>query len=201
MPEIRMNSLKSLAMNCGPLANREVLQMIWGPIMKAIAAVVLLACCALAQDKRAISRAEVGCGPQDVKYEVKTDESQHPTPTPEDGKALIYVVADGHLTSIFGFDEMWVGAVDGGRYFFVPIEPGEHHLCAMLQSSLTERVLTWLPRVSVHSLKAEPGGTYYFRTRMVRISTGFVLQLDQLDPDEGRWFVAWSRFSTLHHKN
>jgi len=169
--------------------------------MKTIAAIVLLSCCALARDKRAISRAEVGCGPQDVKYEVKTDESQHPTPTPEDGKALIYVVADGHLTSIFGFDEMWVGAVDGGRYFFVPIEPGEHHLCAMLQSSLTERVLTWLPRVSVHSLKAEPGGTYYFRTRMVRISTGFVLQLDQLDPDEGRWFVAWSRFSTLHHKN
>ena len=68
-------------------------------IIRNIAAIVLLSCCALAQDKRAISRAEVGCGPQDVKYEVKTDESQHPTPTPEDGKALIYVVADGHLTT------------------------------------------------------------------------------------------------------
>ena len=44
-------------------------------------------------------------------FEVKSDESQHPTPTPEDGKALIYVVADGHLTTIFGFDEKWVGAV------------------------------------------------------------------------------------------
>jgi hypothetical protein len=68
--------------------------------MKTIAAIVLLSCCALAQDKRAISRAEVGCGPQDAKYEVKSDESQHPTPTPEDSKALIYVVADGHLTTI-----------------------------------------------------------------------------------------------------
>jgi hypothetical protein len=169
--------------------------------MKKIAAIVLLSCCALAQDKRAISRAEVGCGPQDVKYEVKTDESQHPTPTPKDGKALIYVVADGHLTSIFGFDEMWVGAVNGGvsggRYFFVPIDPGEHHVCAMLQSSLPARG----PRVSVHSLKAEPGETYYFRTRLVGISTGFVLQLDQLDPDEGRWFVAWSKFSTSHPRN
>src|SRR6516225_5896435 len=146
-------------------------------LMKTIAAILLLSCCALAQDKRAISRAEEGCGPQDVKYEVKTDDSQHPAPTPEDGKALIYFVADGHLTSIFGFDEKWVGAVEGGRYFFVPIEPGEHHLCAMLQSFLAQRG----PRVSVHSLKAEPGGTYYFRTRMVGISTGFVLQLDQLD--------------------
>jgi hypothetical protein len=84
-------------------------------LVKTIGALVLLSCCALAQGKRAISRAEVGCGPQDVKYEVKSDGSQHPTPSPEDGKALIYVVADGDLTSIFGFDEKWEGAVKGGR--------------------------------------------------------------------------------------
>jgi hypothetical protein len=179
--------------------------------MKTVAAIVLLSCCALSQDKRAISRAEVSCGPQDVKYEVKFDDSQHPTPTPEDGKALIYVVADGDLTSIFGFDEKWEGVVKGGRapstggYFFVPIEPGEHHVCAMLQSS--HSLLPGFgvpgsgPRVSVHSLKAEPGGTYYFRTRMVGISTGFVLQLDQLDSDEGRWFVAWSKFRPSHPKD
>ena len=157
-----------------------------------------LSCCAFAQDKRAISAAEAGCGPQDAKFEVKSDESQHPTPTPEDGKALIYVVADGHLTTIFGFDEKWVGAVNGGSYFFVPIDPGEHHVCAMLQSFHPDRSR---PRVSVHSLKAEPGGIYYFRTRLAGISTGFVLQLDQLDSDEGRWFVAWSKFSTSHRKD
>ena len=171
--------------------------------MKRIAPTVLLSwcsCCAFAQDKRAISAAEAGCGPQDAKFEVKSDESQHPTTTPEDGKALIYVVADGHLTTIFGFDEKWEGAVEGGRYFVVPVEPGEHHICAMLQSLMIRRVLTWLPRVSVHSLKAEPGGTYYFRARLVGISTGFVLQLDQLDSDEGRRFIAWSKFSTSHAK-
>jgi hypothetical protein len=165
--------------------------------MKTIAAIVLLSCCALSQDKAAVSAAEAGCGPQDARFEVEADELQHPAFSPEDGKALIYVVADGHFTSIFGVDGKWVGAVNGGRYFFVPIEPGEHHLCAMLQSFLSQRG----PRVSVHSLKAEPGGTYYFRTRMVGISTGFVLQLDQLDSDEGRWFVAWSKFSTSHPKD
>ena len=132
-----------------------------------------------------------------MKYEVKSNESQHPAPAPEEGKAMIYFIADGHLTSIFGFDEKWVGALNGGGYFFVPIDAGEHHICAMLQTLLPERG----PRVSVHSLKAEPGETYYFRTRMVGISTGFVLQLEQLDPDEGRWFVAWSKFSTSHPKN
>jgi len=175
-----------------------------GGTMKTVVATIflsLLSCCALAQDKRAITAAEAGCGPQDAKYEVKSDESQHPTPTPEDGKALIYVVADGHLTTIFGFDEKWVGAVSSGisgtTYLYVPIDPGEHHVCAMLQSFLKGRG----PRVSVHSLKAEPGGIYYFRTRLVGISTGFVLQLDRLDSDEGRWFVAWSKFSTSHPKN
>jgi hypothetical protein len=168
--------------------------------MKTIAMLFVLAYCALAQDRSAISRAEAGCGPQDEKYEVKTDDSQHPMPSPEDGKALIYFVADGHLSSVFGFDEKWEGAADGGKYFFVSVDPGEHHVCAMLQSFMTRKVLTRLPRVSVHSLKAEPGGTYYFRTRMVGISTGFVLQLDQLDPDEGRWFIAWSKFSTSHPK-
>ena len=91
--------------------------------MKTIAAIVLLSCCTLAQDKTAISVAEVGCGPQDAKYEVKSDKSQHPRPAPEDGKALIYVVADGRLTTIFGVDGRWVGAVNGGinggTYFFV----------------------------------------------------------------------------------
>lgn len=153
--------------------------------MKTIAAILLLSCCAFGQDKAAVSAMEAGCGPQDARFAVKSDESQHPAPTPEDGTALIYVLADGHLTTPFGVDGKWVGAVNGGRYFFVTIEPGEHHLCAMLQSFLTERG----PRVSVHSLKAEPGGTYYFRTRMVGISTGFVLQLDQLDSDEGRRFI------------
>jgi hypothetical protein len=164
--------------------------------MKTVAAMVLLSCCALAQDKTAISRAEAGCGPRDAKFEVKT-ESRHSVPTPETGKALIYFVADGHLTSIFGVDGKWVGAVSGGGYFFVPIDPGEHHVCAMLQSVPLERS----PGVSVHSLKAEPGGTYYFRTRMLGINTGFVLALAQLDPDEGRWFIAWSSFSTSHPKD
>jgi hypothetical protein len=138
---------------------------------------------------------------------VKTDESQHPAPTPEEGTALIYFVADGHLSSVFGFDEKWEGAVDGGRYFFVPVEPGEHHICAMLQSFMTRRVLTGLPRVSVHLLKAEPGGTYYFRARLVGISTGFVLQRGHLETlelprseDQLQYASAVSRSATSNQQ-
>ncbi len=172
--------------------------------MKTIAAIFLLSCCAFGQDQAAVSAAEAGCGPHDKKIEVNSDESQHPTPIPEEGKAVIYFVVDGHpvpaapYTSVFGVDGKWVGAVNAGRYFFLPIEPGEHHLCARRQSLLPPGG----PGVSVHSLKAEPGGSYYFRTRMFEIVGGvFVFQLDQLDSDEGRWFVAWSKFSTSHPKD
>jgi len=178
--------------------------------MKAIAAILLLSSCALAQNKSAISAPEAGCGPQDQKFEVNSDPSQHPAPTPEEGKAVIYFMADGHPTSVFGVDGKWVGAVNGGRYFFVSIEPGEHHLCARRQNSVPPGARTGFhdtgPRVSVHSLKAEPGGSYYFRTRMLQIvdrpgGMGFVFQLDQMDPDEGRWFVSSSEFSTSHSKD
>jgi len=84
---------------------------------------------------------------------------------------VIYFVVDGRsvpgegYTSVFGVDGKWVGGLNAGRYFSVPIEPGEHHLCARRQSLLPPGG----PRVSVHSLKAEPGGSYYFRTRMYQI--------------------------------
>jgi hypothetical protein len=38
---------------------------------------------------------------------VKSDESQYSAPTPEEAKALIYFVADGHLTSPFELTESW----------------------------------------------------------------------------------------------
>ena len=75
--------------------------------MKTIAAIILLSCCALAQDKTAISTAESACGPQDAKFEVRSDKSQHPAPTPEEGKALIHFIADGHLTTPMGVDGKW----------------------------------------------------------------------------------------------
>jgi hypothetical protein len=68
--------------------------------MKTIAAILLLSCCAFGQDRAAVSATVAGCGPQDTRFDLKSDESQHPAPTPEDGKALIYFVADGRLTTL-----------------------------------------------------------------------------------------------------
>jgi hypothetical protein len=50
---------------------------------------LFLSRCSFGQDKAAIADAEAGCGPDNIKLSVTTDESKHPTPAPENGKALI----------------------------------------------------------------------------------------------------------------
>jgi len=164
--------------------------------MKTLAAILLLSCFAFGQDETAVVAAEAACGPRDVKFEVKADATQHPTPMPGNGKALIYVVQEDPITSRLGVDGKWVGASKGQTYFFVPIDPGEHHLCAIGQIGA-------VTRVSLHGLKAEAGMTYYFVPHIVGapvyiIESKFDLSLE--DPDQGKALVARAKFATSHPK-
>jgi len=152
----------------------------------------LLSCCAFGQDKAAIAAAEAGCGPDDVEFSVTTDESKHPTPAPENGKALIYVVQNGG-TFKFGADGEWLGALKGGTYFYASVEPGEHHLCVKGSRALWKGL-------ALHGLNAKAGETHYFFIRL--ISTGGWLELffNEVDPDQGKELVARSKFSSSHPK-
>lgn len=117
--------------------------------MKTIVPILLLSCCACGQDNAAIARAEAACGPLNVKFDVKADASQHLTPAPENGKALIYVVGE-EWGGAFGVDGKWAGAISAGTYFFLPIDPGEHHLCARSQGLFVRPVFlrSWIrPRL------------------------------------------------------
>lgn len=155
----------------------------------------LLPCCAFGQDKAAISAAEAACGPRDVGFEVTTDESQHPTPTSENGKALIYVVHEDGGTTRVGADGKWLGALKGGgrTYFSVWIDPGKHHLCAI------SRIGAW-SHLSLHELPAKAGETYYFVTHVVGGYISDEFALSQVDPDEGKYLVAKAKFSASHPK-
>ena len=161
--------------------------------MKAIvAAILLLPCCAFCQDKAAISAAEGACGPRAVQFKVSADKSAHPTPIPENGKAMIYVVQKDSATTRVGADGKWLGAARRGTYFFASIDPGEHHLCAI------GRIGLW-SHVSLRELKAKPGETYYF------VAGGGELLADeftlkQVDADEGKYLVALAHLSAFQPK-
>ena len=122
------------------------------------------------------------------------DKSMHPTPAPENGKAVIYVVQQSLSFTRFAVDGKWVGALKGPRaYIFASIEPGEHHLCAMGRQGIWRFV-------SLHGLKAESGMTYYFVARLVGGMTFNEYSLSPVDADEGKYLVAGPKLSTSHSK-
>lgn len=166
--------------------------------------VLLLSASAFAQNPSAIAATQSACGPETVYYEAKRDYSQHPTPQPEDGKALVYVIQDigvnrclgSCITVRIGMDGAWIGANEHNSYFSFSVDPGEHHLCSNRQSHF--KVASQM--VALAHFTAEPGKTYYFRARTHGSQTEAFLDLDLIDSDQGKLFVASYPFSASHPK-
>jgi hypothetical protein len=106
------------------------------------------------------------CGPDYISYKVKLDKKGLPLIEPTQGKALVYFIHDsggapsiGYPTTKMGVDGAWVGANHNDSYFYISVNPGEHHVCAGLQTSLYE------DRTELAHFSAEAGKVYYYRTR------------------------------------
>jgi hypothetical protein len=174
--------------------------------MKTALVLILAAASAFAQDQAAITAAEAACGPKNVKFDANQDTTQHPTPQPETGKALVYVVQDTggiHCTECaltkVGLDGSWVGANQGSSYFFFPVTPGEHHLCINWQSRLESRSRAF----AMANFTVEEGKTYYFQQRFIySAAAGYYgsFTLDLTNSDEGKYLVASSAFAVSHPK-
>lgn len=157
----------------------------------AVVLITLLAATALAQVPNPSTAA---CGPENVSFKVSL-KSQHSVEQPEPGKARVYFIHDSGTEGVIGgtlgyptvkvaMDGAWLGANHANSYFSVSAEPGEHHLCVTLQSSLV------LQRVELAHFTAAADAVYYFRTRLL-LSRGIeLLQLDAIDSDQGKYLVA-----------
>ncbi len=171
--------------------------------MKTAVVLMLFAACAFAQDQAAITAAEAGCGPKDVRFDAKEDATQHPVPQPESGKALVFMVQEfgevqckGCALTKVGVDGNWVGANQGNSYFSFAVDPGEHHLWVNWQSRLE-----WRSRAfALANFTAEADKVYYFRTRLFSTRSDYVFDLDLVNSDQGKLLVASSAFSVSHVK-
>ena len=172
--------------------------------MKSVLAAVLFAASALAQNNPALAPAQGACGPLNVNFDATTSASQ-PAAQPEPGKALVYVAEEfkkapgelGNPTIRVGLDGAWMGATRANSYLFFSVNPGEHHLCTNWQS----RLKRFSQLIGLAHLTAEPGQTYYFRARTTVYQGGpAYLDLDRLDPDEGRYLVSLFLLSKSHPK-
>jgi hypothetical protein len=157
--------------------------------MKVALIALLFAAPAFAQAAPAGSTA--ACGPENVTFGVKLDESQHTLARPDPGRARVHFFQDAGTSHTFGYptvkiamDGAWVGANHGNSFFSVSVEPGEHHVCVTLQSS------QFAQRVELAHFTAEAEKVYYYRTRLVLSRSVELLELDPMDSDQGRYLVA-----------
>jgi Protein of unknown function (DUF2846) len=158
--------------------------------------IFLVATPAFAQDQAAVARAAAGCGPSQEMFDVKTDDTKHPVAQPEEGKALVYFFVDFVTapTMRVGVDGKWVGANNGKSYFFFPVEPGDHNVCAEWQSGTFKKTSERIGEAM--ELTTEAGKTYYLR--LIFAYQRMSLELE--DGAEGHFLIGSSLYATSQPK-
>jgi len=98
------------------------------------------------------------CGTQELRFSARTDKKQHPTPEAPADKALIYVIRPTMFGNMIhtklAVNGKWIGANRGNNYFFLSLEPGEHHFCSQSENR------------SLLTLEVEAGKTYYLQQKI-----------------------------------
>jgi Protein of unknown function (DUF2846) len=167
----------------------------------------LFAAPVFAQEEAMTARTAAGCGADNVQYDVKTDKTQHPLGQVPDGKALVYIFEQektnaeafkiGAATIRVGLDGHWIGANHGNTYFYFPVDPGDHSICANWQSS----IMKLAKLASAASLTAEPGQAYYFQVRVdERSHDNPNVWVEPVDPAEAKLLIASASLSNFHAK-
>jgi hypothetical protein len=166
--------------------------------MKSILAMILLSCAAMAQNDAAIDKAKSACGPGRIHFDVEATDYTESITQPARGKALVYVIAEGPITSRIGLNGAWVGAIEGRSHLSFSVDPGEHHLCASWQSIFLKQNKI----VALYGFTAEAGKTYYFRVRATvqGKNAPYLLDMEPANSDQGRYMVLNSKISESHVK-
>jgi hypothetical protein len=158
----------------------------------------------IAQSQSAMS----ACGPASAHFDTQT--AAAPAVTPDANKSQIYVIEVfdrlsnqlARPTLRIGIDGSWIGADKGNSYLTFAVGPGEHHLCANWQSVFR----FYSKKAAFAGFTAEAGHSYYFRARIIEQGglnggSSFFLDLDQINPDEGKYLVQSSAFRTSRVTN
>ena len=169
--------------------------------MRTILAILLFAASACAQSAPpATANAAAVCSnlPNAI-FEVKTENGEHAA-QPVAGNALVYFMQDDtkyfehpRPTTRLAVDGAWVGATHSDSYFYVSVEPGEHHLCANWQGGGLQPVVA----VAAAHFTAKAGHSYYFRAQNSSVKDGEkTIEFARVDSDEGQLLVNRYAFSS-----
>jgi len=173
---------------------------------------LLLLCASLFPATQALAKSKAilpdGCGDDAINFDANWEKDNPGLPALADGKALIVFVETipdaglyARTTTRFGVDGAWVGATKGDAYFTFSVTPGEHDLCASMQSAPSGAKKTFTQSAT---LTAEAGKVYYFEAAMNVIGSqkfGIAsFDLAQLSEKDGKYRVKAWKFATSKPK-
>jgi hypothetical protein len=156
---------------------------------------MLFALAANAQTIPVVAPLSSGCGPSNVKFDVKLDRNDHRLGQPESDKALVYVIEVFHRpeselgtpTIRVGVNGKWAGANRGTSYFSFPVAAGENRLCVNWQSMLSQLS----HQHAVNTFVAESGKTYFFKVQITHSADDiWSYDFTPISPEEGESFIA-----------
>jgi hypothetical protein len=98
-------------------------------------------------------------------------------------------------------DGNWIGANAAHSYISIAADPGEHHFCVEGKFFMGSKG----EQIALTSLVAEPGKTYFLRARLVptwRVDrkASNVFDFELINPDQGKYLMEASAYSTSHPK-
>ncbi|MGA7831373.1 MAG: hypothetical protein WCA21_10455 [Terracidiphilus sp.] len=172
---------------------------------------LLLLCISLLPATQALARSKAilpdGCGDDSIQFDAKQEKDNPGLPALAEGKALI-VFSESmpnemkvQSTTRFGVDGAWAGATKGDSYFTVTVDPGDHNLCASMQSAPNRMKKTF---TQMASFTAEAGKIYYFEAAVNVIGNmnmGIAsFDFSQLAEKDGKYRIKAWKFATSKPK-
>jgi hypothetical protein len=186
------------------MASTRVMRMKIGHALLLLCTSLLLSVPALAKSNTILPD---GCGDDAVKFDAKQENDNPGLPALADGMALIVFSENMpsemkvQTTTRFGADGAWVGATKGDSYFTLSVDPGDHNLCASMQSAPSRMKKTF---TQVATLTAEAGKVYYFEAA-INVIGGYNASIEsfdfaQLSEKDGKYRVKAWKFATSKPK-
>ena len=95
-----------------------------------------------------------------------------------------------------GMDGQWIAATHGFSHTAISIPAGDHHFCV----SNSPPIVSPDALPAMLGLHVEAGKTYFVRGRLARWEGFAVLDLTEINEDEGRYLVSMSKRSLFTKK-
>jgi hypothetical protein len=156
------------------------------------------------------------CGSEKVSFEIQLQKNPPAPAAPDAAKAQVFFIEKSEKppaigcfsagvscndVARFGVDGGWVGATKGNSYFAISLEPGVHHLCAVVGKEIhAEPATVEAGHAYYFQVEYEAEGRQYGTGKEPNYQVEKNVRFSILNEDEGKYRVKASALSVATPK-